>query len=584
MIQYPTNVYPNDIAIDPDKITNGSTYVSFTFNGDILSNIIYRFYNYRTGEIEVVFFANETAYNGETVSTSYLKGGFVAGEDYVLQMMLVQKNASNDDLYDMPVLSGTVPKQNAAVGSNKKIIVESGITQIYEWGESDGVYSPVVVDGTTFGGMILEIQGERHLIKNYTSEIVTTGDTLSFGLIEVDEAFSFTIEEGMRYVIYSNYLISPQYYFKCRATPVITPKIDFDKDWIHCTAKYSQSENTMIKYYKLSLWASTKNYGYTKIAETEKQYSQNISFYFYDAYVGTELWDIDDETGKYIPQNINYKFICDVTTQDNVSVSAETIYTVEPDTRTDIDYETKILKFNFKPNNELNTIDISTGVSPYISKLFRTDLNTGKTEIVRPSRERSVSSHGNYKYTAIPYANNKPLTEYIRDTYINTDFDGYTITALYLHISKYSTNRFKCDRLKDQYIAGDTWKFVCDIDDTTVTQNTDKALHVGYNQYSSVSSTDVDYVSGTLSAMIGYMNCVEKEYTDTITLVNAWREFITQPVPFLLKSQKGDVWIINVTDNPTTEYQEDYFKVPTRFSFAWAECEKIKNIDIIEAE
>ena len=71
--------------------------------------------------------------------------------------------------------------------------------------------------------------------------------------------------------------------------------------------------------------------------------------------------------------------------------------------------------------------------------------------------------------------------------------------------------------------------------------------------------------------MLGYMNCETKEYTDDITLVREWRKFIAQPIMFMLKSQKGDVWFVNITDTPTTEYQEDHYKIPTSFSFNWVE-------------
>jgi hypothetical protein len=80
--------------------------------------------------------------------------------------------------------------------------------------------------------------------------------------------------------------------------------------------------------------------------------------------------------------------------------------------------------------------------------------------------------------------------------------------------------------------------------------------------------------------MIGNINCTTKEYTDDIAVVKAWRKFITQPKPFLLKTQKGDVLVVNITDNPQTEYQENYYKIPTRFTFSWAEICSVNDINV----
>ena len=131
---------------------------------------------------------------------------------------------------------------------------------------------------------------------------------------------------------------------------------------------------------------------------------------------------------------------------------------------------------------------------------------------------------------------------------------------------------------KYMFNIGDTWKFMCDIQNTTVTNNLDTVTHVGYSKYTASTSTDVNYMSGTLSGFFGRMNCAEKKFEDNIALVRAWREFITQKGVFLLKSQKGDVWVVNITDNPTTDYDESYHTIPTTFSFSWAEAYDVHDL------
>lgn len=46
MLQYPTNFYPENVAIDTDAENN----IEFTFNGDFLTAVTFRTINYMTGE------------------------------------------------------------------------------------------------------------------------------------------------------------------------------------------------------------------------------------------------------------------------------------------------------------------------------------------------------------------------------------------------------------------------------------------------------------------------------------------------------------------------------------------------------
>ena len=128
------------------------------------------------------------------------------------------------------------------------------------------------------------------------------------------------------------------------------------------------------------------------------------------------------------------------------------------------------------------------------------------------------------------------------------------------------------------YSIGDCWKFGGEIDDVTITQNINRVAHVGTGNYSSVSMDDVNYASGSLSAMIGAVDCTDKKYKDTVDMVKAWREFITKNSVFMLKSQKGDVWIVNITESPSTTYSEMERDIPTTFQFNWAECMDLKKV------
>ena len=80
----------------------------------------------------------------------------------------------------------------------------------------------------------------------------------------------------------------------------------------------------------------------------------------------------------------------------------------------------------------------------------------------------------------------------------------------------------------------------------------------------------------------GDANCSgEVKWRDDIALVKAWRDFITRDCIYLLRSQKGDVWVVNIIENPTTSYEEKYRPISTSVSFTWAECASVDDIMVV---
>lgn len=608
MIQYPTNVTPHNYAFDATK----PEAISYTFNGDILTDSVYKIYDYDTMELvyKTAQYHRESldvdtgVYNGHKVAFSIPANTLKNGRDYIMQMMLCQRNADKTEyIYDMPVLGGKI--EGVDTSNPLKLYVESNITSIYPFNYNDGVYSP---DGYTMDAMAIKINGELRRIVRYTSEV--TVDETVYGCIEIESAFPFNVASSMTYDVYSNSVITPQYFFSCRTTPTVDFDISFHNDYVHCTGDYKQSENKLIKYFVLKLyWANNElfwngtNAGEKSllVAETEKIYAQNIRYDFVNPYRHDETYH-QHGTSDY------YKVVCDIVTQDNMTVSVESdIIEIPPDEVFQSEENNVVDEYLLSWNTEKGCV--IHGMKQYGSHLTgsytlcRTDLDTGEEVILSPhfleirdgvvyGYDMTASTHGNYKYTIKKYVNGAIIIPNPSDAFpdvvfptntISTSEDAYYITELNV-MSDTDTVYHPNARTnkKISFSTGDTWKFFIDLADTTVTNNLDRMTHVGYGRYVSSTSTNVNYMSGTFSAMIGYMDCTTKEYTDTIALVNAWRKFITQNKPFLFKSQKGDVWVVNITDNPTTTYQETYRGTPTTISFSWAECYNINDIELYD--
>lgn len=594
MIQYPTNVTPCNYAFDATKVTP----FSFIFNGDRLTDVIYQICDYDTLEVvrewgRTQLTASGIVYNGEEVNFYLPANELVNDKTYIMRMVLCQRDESRTNyICDMPVVGGIVEMFDS--NDNCKIYVESGITNIYPFNESNGVYSPT---GYGYDSMELKINGENRRIIKYTSNVIVNDK--KYGCIEIESAFSKEISSSMSYDIYSNHLITPQYLFSCYSSPTVDFSINFGAGYLSCKGQYSHSENRNIKYYILKvMWSnnsafvhSTASGEKTAITQTtERIYSQRISYTFGIPFRHDETYH-EHSTSDY------YKVVCEIVTQDNMTTQFESeVFEKVPDEYIKVHHNNFIGEWILSWNKEKGCVIY--GLSHYGNEgtiggmhyIYRTDLDTGE-ETVFPANfvsykdgisygyDMTASTHGNYQYKIIMYDENgaviipRPNSKYpdmiFPTNEIKISDDAYYISEL--NVMSESDKSF---------IVGDTWKFFIDLADTTVTNNLDRTTHIGYGGYVSSTATDVNYMSGTLSAMIGYMDCTTKEYTDTIALVNAWRKFITQNKPFLFKSTKGDVWVVNITDNPTTTYQESYHGTPTTISFSWAESHHINDISI----
>ena len=208
--------------------------------------------------------------------------------------------------------------------------------------------------------------------------------------------------------------------------------------------------------------------------------------------------------------------------------------------------------------------------------------------------------------TYVPANNYKPyLIPHVR-----TGWDGWTITAItpytdYMKkyardvsaLGKYVQNlnkektRTKKDNsslsfvfAKEPYVVGETWHFVSEIDSGDISHNLGLNVHVGTSAFPSVTRTNNIYQSGTFRTRILSLECPSGEIYDDIEKVDRWNKFITGDNAFILRSDKGDVWIVAISDNPSRSYDETFNPILTTVSYSWVEVMKPEEIDIIQYE
>ncbi len=602
MLQYPTNVSLDNQTFDP-SVSDSNNKLSFTFNGDFLTGVLYKVYNYNTGELVKVsgnIYPSPSMnqdhailkYNGQLFET---EDGFLSqltvGNDYAIQMQLVQYNSTGTaPLYDMFVLRGLT--QQNYISSDGYITIEDNISNIYEWDTNgttvdDNVrrYPSTAWDALA-GTMTLVIGDQKRDIQWYEPKTGKVGiaNTLTEGL-----------PAGTPYQIWANYKVTPLYFFKCRSTPsstlTLAVEANYDEPMLHhVTGTYSQAQNSLINYYTIALyWTDTTGSGanWRKVDETPRIYSQQINYKFYDDFI--LRYEYRGAASTYA---LYYKAVITINTIDGMTIQQDSNIINAGGVTTTVATTTVSLivqdndradTFYFPSHNDKHSVRISYSTSePFPSGTrvmwYRENLRTGETEIIESGEDITVPTKGNFRYYIVPRigASGSAYLKGIGFADIELNMKGYSISELKLMPEQYQYGT------RPRYRIGDQWKIVGEVQDTTVSQNTDRYLHVGYNNYPTLTLTKTNYMSGTLSAMNGYVDCTTRHYEDNIDLIRAWRDFITRPTIYMLKSQKGDVWIVNVTDNPTTTYSEMEKDIPTTFSFNWAECCDVKDIKILD--
>ena len=583
MLQYPINVYPDNVAIDKTSSSNDRD-VHFTFKGDILKAYVVRFYDYKTGNVAVndtpiydydstnLVFKN-IGYNNDFMSASGLLTSLQTTGSYIMHMMMIEGSVSTGGLnVSRFVLRG---KTTAACLSGATTIkIEDKINNIYEWDLNvTNVRSPYTV---TEGAVTYDLNVMNIVINGQTIKI--SSYNYNTGEITLATGVSSALAEGTSYEIYSNYLVTDQYYFNTASKPVLTNLYaTFDAYGIHFTG----SCNDIVSCYTVTMQKKSSSGVYYNIAKTDKIYSQLIKYDFCDDYDYTGIGGNDATK--------TYRFIVNAVTQNGFNIMGTSDDIVAPsreNTEVVVSTSVSVLKYDNSVSVHIEKDSEITDAWGY--RIYRIDTkeNYGSFPYKQLVCDRSgsyggfedytASTHGSYKYMIVPYhysnLDSTRIAKAVLTDEITTEEYGYTITAI--------TDTDKNANGKPFYFIGDTYKFMVDIDGTTVTQNLDNVLHVGYGKYSSKTSTNVNYASGTVSAYLGqvYCNGSQVKYEDTIKVVRKWREFITQDCQFILRSQKGDVWLVNIIENPTTEYEEDVAVLPTKFTFSWAECGSIDDI------
>ena len=231
-----------------------------------------------------------------------------------------------------------------------------------------------------------------------------------------------------------------------------------------------------------------------------------------------------------------------------------------------------VSEFDFKIfDNHTAMLTWKTSKSLGVAKIFRQNVNDGEYVFIGTATGNSffdvtVGNQQSYIYY-ICYAN---YEAYITPE-VSTDWIGWSIYSLKTAGDCYN---------KKLYSINETWHFIAGINNNDIISNIGLTVHTGTGVKPKTTRTVTNYESGEFTANHLTLACPEDEIVDTIDSVKSWTKFITGKNDFMLKSDKGDVWIVNISDNPSRSYDESSVYDLTTIKYNWVEVEDINDVII----
>lgn len=580
MLQFPINVLP-----DNTTLTETNFPYSFTAKGDILSGWIIRYTNYTTGEIGSYTYVLDTdrkpyAYNNDKIAFT-VQTQWNAGDDYLWQMMLLQfTQDGTEPVCDMPLIRSNI----RGVNSSTSFTIDDGIGCIYQWSIQTPL-QPEYANGVRANYIEMQIGNVRRRVASYNKQ---TGEII------LESAFPTQPSENDKFQLYANYLITPQYFFKSRSLPTLSTEVESSieslDNKVSLMGEYSQAQISFIRHWNVAYGVS---HGQTApvvlLGESGNIYSQNISYDMYDLQKGlvnyVNLWQNQGVEDLFIPY---YRFTTSVTTDDGVIVNssnyiAQDVSDEELDNPPSMSWRLSKNKCILNPMNRMypTVASYPSGISGYIVKRYRKNLDTGEIFEVYgsvTSSDVTLPHKGNFKYyTFLFKSDGTLLAKHILEQDVSVDLGLYTLSEL-IPIENVGTEN--SNRNKPKYKVGTTYRFDCDIADTSTTLNTGVQVQSGNGKYAYVSKGESAYESGSFSALLGTWDDTLKELASTPKMVRDWENFISEGGMYLFKSAKGNVRIISITDSPTIECEEVGKQKPITISFSWVEVADVNDFII----
>lgn len=235
---------------------------------------------------------------------------------------------------------------------------------------------------------------------------------------------------------------------------------------------------------------------------------------------------------------------------------------------------------NFNSGDGASSYD---GTSFVFSKyrIYRKDKNKDKLKYIATvgsdiKRIKDYTNRSNNEciYLIYPVNSNDEMGTVIETKEISTEFNYWTIAGT---IQTDTKNIYEVDK-------ENIWSFWLSPEISAISQVTQKNKKTGFNRYSKINYSKVNYATGTMAFLLGDLNCPASKYTDdTVDKKNRWVEFANSSTPKVLTDPKGECMIVDITPiDSSVDY--NIIDMPTTIKFEFTEIADANDITVYSEE
>ncbi len=125
------------------------------------------------------------------------------------------------------------------------------------------------------------------------------------------------------------------------------------------------------------------------------------------------------------------------------------------------------------------------------------------------------------------------------------------------------------------------YQFSCNIQDMTISNNSNKTYVQNFTPYPTVFKSTANYASGTLQALIGFVDKEAYQYWDSTALMDELNGLSTSDYTMFLRDMKGHLWMVDVGTVQQTVTQKT-LQMQVTISLPWTEIGSTEGVSIIQ--
>lgn len=207
---------------------------------------------------------------------------------------------------------------------------------------------------------------------------------------------------------------------------------------------------------------------------------------------------------------------------------------------------------------------------------------------------RTASGAGYHELVTLPSSTTalrdygiKSNESYIYDFYVydaNGAFMGVRsteATPLKRQFKRFSLLSTQYNESDKCYHVLKEYQFSCNIQDMTVSNNSNKSYVQNFTPYPTVFQSTANYASGTLQALIGFVDPKAYKYWDSTHLMDELNALSTTTDTLFLKDMKGHLWMVDVGTVQMTATQKTR-EMQVTISLPWTEIGDASDVSIIQ--